>query len=68
MLLAAVATLLPVPYAVLRQGPALNTLWHRAARPLISITGHQTYPTTGGLYLTTVSVLAARAGRAGDRC
>jgi PDZ domain-containing protein len=54
--LVAVATLLPVPYVVLSQGPALDTLSAPKGRPLIEISGRQTYPTTGGLYLTTVSV------------
>jgi Lon-like protease len=57
VLLIAVVALLPVPYAVLSQGPALNTLSSAGGKPLIEISGHPTYPATGGLYLTTVSVL-----------
>ncbi len=56
VLLVAVATLLPVPYVVLSAGPALDTLSAPNGRPLIEISGRKTYPTTGGLYLTTVSV------------
>lgn len=57
ILLVAVVAVLPVPYVVLSQGPALNTLSSENGVPLIQITGRPTYPTTGGLYLTTVSVL-----------
>jgi len=57
LLLVAVVALLPVPYAVLSEGPALNTLSTSSGKPLIEISGHPTYPTSGGLYLTTVSVL-----------
>jgi Lon-like protease len=57
VLLVAVVALLPVPYAVLSEGPALNTLSAPTGKPLIEISGHPTYPTTGGLYLTTVSIL-----------
>lgn len=57
VLLVAVVAVLPVPYVVLSQGPALNTLSAPSGKPLIQISGHPTYPTSGGLYLTTVSVL-----------
>lgn len=56
VLLIAVASLLPVPYVVLSAGPALDTLSAPRGKPLIEISGRPTYPTTGGLYLTTVSV------------
>lgn len=54
--LAAVAWLMPVHYAVLRPGPALNTLGSEGGRPLIAIDGRATYETDGALDLTTVSV------------
>jgi Lon-like protease len=57
VLLVAVVAMLPVPYVVLSEGPALNTLSAPNGKPLIEISGRPTYPTTGGLYLTTVSVL-----------
>ncbi len=58
ILLVGVVAVLPVPYVVLSEGPALNTLSAPGGKPLIEITGRTTYPTTaGGLYLTTVSVL-----------
>ena len=44
VVLAAVTMLLPVPYAELRPGPALNTLGSPGGKPLISVTGHETYP------------------------
>jgi PDZ domain-containing protein len=48
----------PVRYAVLNPGPVLNTLGSADGKPLIAISGHQTYkPTAGTLDLTTVSVL-----------
>jgi Lon-like protease len=51
----AVAVLLPVPYVILGPGPTLNTLGETSGQPLITITGHHTYPTTGHLNLVTVS-------------
>jgi Lon-like protease len=52
----AVAVLIPVPYVILQPGPTLNTLGKDAAgQPLITITGHQSYPTTGNLNMVTVS-------------
>ncbi len=51
----AVAVLLPVPYVILGPGPTLNTLGESSGQPLITISGHRTYPTTGNLNLVTVS-------------
>ena len=51
------AALLPVPYVILSPGPTLNTLGRTSSGPLISISGHQTYPTDGHLNLVTVSFL-----------
>src|SRR6516164_7565247 len=52
----AVAVLVPVPYVILGPGPTLNTLGKDSSgKPLITIIGHQTYPTTGNLNLVTVS-------------
>ena len=50
----AVAVLLPVPYVILGPGPTLNTLGESSGQPLITISGHKTYPTTGHLNLVTV--------------
>lgn len=47
----------PVPYVVLSPGPAFDTLGAVGSTPVLTITGHKTYPTDGTLELTTVSVL-----------
>jgi len=47
--------LIPVPYVILGPGPTLNTLGESSGQPLIKITGHQTYPTSGHLNMVTVS-------------
>jgi PDZ domain-containing protein len=52
-----VTALLPVKYAVLHPGPVLNTLGKADGKSLIAITGRATYPTSGTLDLTTVSVV-----------
>jgi Lon-like protease len=52
----AFAVLFPVPYVILTPGPTLNTLGKDSSgQPLISITGRQTYPTTGNLNMVTIS-------------
>lgn len=45
-----------VPYVALGPGPTFNTLGDEDGKPVISIAGRQTYPTTGHLDLTTVGV------------
>ena len=57
VVLAAVASLLPVPYVVESPGPTTNTLGKVGTTTLIRIEGRKTYPTDGRLDLTTVSVL-----------
>jgi Lon-like protease len=52
----AVAVLVPVPYVILGPGPTLNTLGAVSGQPLISITGHPTYPTSGNLNMVTISL------------
>src|SRR6266699_3115286 len=60
----AVSVLVPVPYVILGPGPTLNTLGKDSSgRPLITISGHASYPTTGHLNLVTVSY----QGCAGNR-
>ena len=50
------AILLPVPYVILGPGPTLNTLGKDSSgRPLITISGHRVYPTSGHLNMVTVS-------------
>jgi Lon-like protease len=51
----AIAVLIPVPYVILGPGPTLNTLGEGSSgQPLITITGHATYPTSGHLNLVTI--------------
>jgi PDZ domain-containing protein len=66
VILIGVARLVTVPYVILLPGPVTNTLGNvptedaasgQAGGPVISITGRQTYPTSGSLYLTTVEEL-----------
>lgn len=57
VLIGALAALLPVKYAVLHPGPVLNTLGEANGKKLIAISGRTTYPTSGQLDLTTVSVV-----------
>ncbi|GAA1601230.1 PDZ domain-containing protein [Kribbella sancticallisti] len=49
-------TVFPVPFVSFSPGPVKNTLGETKAKPVIEITGHQTFPVTGRLDLTTVSV------------
>jgi Lon-like protease len=52
----AVSVLVPVPYVILGPGPTLNTLgYDSSGKPLITISGHPTYPTSGHLNMVTVS-------------
>jgi Lon-like protease len=53
----AVAVISPVPYVALTPGPTLNTLGVSGSKPLIQITGHPVYPTSGHLNMVTVSFL-----------
>jgi Lon-like protease len=53
-LLGALAT---VPYVALRPGPTFDTLGAVAGKTVVDIKGTQTYPTSGHLNMTTVSVV-----------
>ena len=47
-----------LPYAILQPGPVTNTLGNDpAGKPLITVAGTATYPTSGALDFTTVQVL-----------
>ena len=60
----AVSVLVPVPYVILGPGPTLNTLGKDSAgRPLITISGHPTYPVNGHLNLVTVSYQGCQGNR-----
>lgn len=52
-----------VPYVILRPGPAPNTLGSFDGQKVITITGAPTYPTTGGLHFTTVSMYGGPGNR-----
>lgn len=56
VLVVAALNLIHVPVAILRPGPAQNTLGTVGGKPVISISGHPTYPTSGSLDFTTVSL------------
>ncbi|ORT61272.1 PDZ domain-containing protein [Streptomyces sp. CB03238] len=49
----------PVPYSEMSPGPTVNTLGEADGEPVLQISGHKTYPTTGHLNMTTVRVTGA---------
>jgi len=57
-----VSVLMKVPYTEMSPGPTYNTLGVQADsdQPVINITGHETYPTSGHLNMTTVQVTGAK--------
>lgn len=56
VLIVAALNLIQLPVAILRPGPAQDTLGKVGGKPIIDISGHPTYPTTGSLDFTTVSL------------
>ena len=68
-----IASVASVPYVALTPGPTLNTLGKSGGSPMIEISGHRTYPTSGHLNMVTVSfiggqgTLAQPARRGGSR-
>ncbi|MEO8851020.1 MAG: PDZ domain-containing protein [Allobranchiibius sp.] len=56
VLVVAALNLIHLPVAILRPGPAQDTLGKVGGKPVIAISGHPTYPTTGSLDFTTVSL------------
>jgi PDZ domain-containing protein len=50
-----VSVFVSVPYVILMPGPTLNTLGSLSGTPLITVTGHQTFRTSGNLNMVTVS-------------
>ena len=50
------AWLLPVPYVSMNPGPVVNTLGSPGGTDVVAVTGHRTYPTSGRLDLTTVTM------------
>lgn len=51
--------LIKVPYSEMSPGPTVNTLGDHDGEPVLQITGHKTYPTSGHLNMTTVRVTSA---------
>ncbi|GAB2670849.1 YlbL family protein [Kribbella swartbergensis] len=49
-------TAFPVPFVSFSPGPVKDTLGETKGKPVIEITGHETFQTSGQLDLTTVSV------------
>ncbi|MFY1678705.1 MULTISPECIES: YlbL family protein [unclassified Streptomyces] len=49
----------PVPYAEMTPGPTVNTLGDHDGEPVLQISGHRTYETSGHLNMTTVRVTSA---------
>jgi len=56
ILLGVAAVALPVPYVVESPGPTFNTLGKDGGKPVISISGHESFPAKGNLDLTTVYI------------
>lgn len=50
------SVVLPVPYVIESPGPAIDVLGDYDKKPVLTITGAKTYPTSGELMMTTVSV------------
>ncbi len=51
--------LIPVPYSEMSPGPTVNTLGKVGGDPVLQISGHRTYKTSGNLNMTTVRVTGA---------
>ncbi|MEU3185319.1 PDZ domain-containing protein [Streptomyces sp. NPDC006923] len=54
-----VGVLMRVPYSEMSPGPTVNTLGDAGGEPVLQISGHKTYPTSGNLNMTTVRVTGA---------
>lgn len=54
--LVAVAAVVPLPYAINMPGPTTDTLGEQRGTPLITVSGTETFESTGSLLLTTVEV------------
>lgn len=64
IVVAALMGVVHLPYAVLQPGPVVNTLGNgTGGKPLITVQGKATYPTSGALDFTTVSVLGGPNNR-----
>lgn len=56
VVVAALMNLVHLPYAIFRPGPATNTLGQIGGQQIVTISGAKTYPTSGALDFTTVSL------------
>jgi PDZ domain-containing protein len=56
LVLVVVAARMPAPYVTISPGPTVNVLGSENGKPIVQISGHRTFPTTGQLRLTTVSI------------
>ena len=54
--LAALSTIVGLPYVIMKPGPITNTLGKLSGKDLITVSGAPTYPTQGALDFTTVRV------------
>lgn len=55
-----VSVLMKVPYTEMSPGPTYNTLGDQGGKPVITITGRDSYPASGHLNMTTVQVTGAK--------
>lgn len=53
---ALLGTFVQVPYVALGPGPTYDTIGRHDGEPVVSVSGEETYPTTGELRMTTVSL------------
>ncbi|MET7465772.1 PDZ domain-containing protein [Nonomuraea sp. NPDC005501] len=63
LLLGVVGAVMKVPYVVLSPGPTENTIGQVDKKPVITISGRQTYPTSGELNLVTVAYQGGPSSR-----
>lgn len=59
----AASVLVKVPYVILKPGPAPNTLGDMDGRKILTVSGTKSYPTSGGLHFTTVSMYGGPGNR-----
>ncbi|MGL5867240.1 MAG: YlbL family protein [Dermatophilaceae bacterium] len=57
IIVAGAVSFVDLPYVVMSPGPATNVLGEVDERPVLSVSGATTYPTSGALEFTTVRVL-----------
>ncbi|MER6994139.1 PDZ domain-containing protein [Streptomyces sp. NPDC000410] len=59
IVLLCVGVFMAPPYSEMTPGPTFNTLGESRGEPVLQISGHKTYPTSGNLNMTTVRVTGA---------